>query len=204
MSDLQMFEVKKEGFVTERFFKNADQKLHGLYTVFHPGTTNPKQTMNYVDGKLDGKLSVFDKNNQLIRSVEYKANKLHGKFRSYEKGALAYESNYKMGKLDGTARAFHPNSNLLLKEQFVDGKRHGESSFYTDSKQLLKRQSFSNGKPHGSSVEYFINGKMSKVTHYAEGKMHGTMAEYNPDGTLRSKTIFKAGKPLKGKMLGKL
>lgn len=72
--------------------------LHGQYAKFRIG--RPTQTVNYVNGLMDGEMADFDfRNGKVKQRVTYKMGKLHGPFRFFnEDGEVSLEYTYVDGE----------------------------------------------------------------------------------------------------------
>ncbi len=92
----QSVEIDNRGQLLERFTYHKD-KLEGPYTKYN--RSRIKETKNYKNGFLEGKVEIF-----------------------YDNAEVMEESYYKNGKRDGIANWYDQEGNLTITYEYVDGE----------------------------------------------------------------------------------
>ncbi len=155
---------------------NHTDKLHGIYTTYHPnGMIESKTT--WKRGELNGTTLLFYPNGQLLSKANYQSGKLHGTLTgyytveesktetsqhtlakntyrktyniedgNYEIGAVKFEIPWQHNQTDGIAKAYYPNGQLQSIEPYQAGKLHGTLSYFSDTGQLIKLLGFANNE----------------------------------------------------------
>ncbi|WP_347175380.1 toxin-antitoxin system YwqK family antitoxin [Polaribacter uvawellassae] len=109
------------------------KKRVGKWTYFYKkGTVFSEEY--YVDGKLEGKVTVyFESNGKKAEESEYKNGLLHGVSKKYsDKEVLIEEVLFENGLANGLAKYFELSGNLKERGLYKDGKRIGKWEFYLD------------------------------------------------------------------------
>ncbi len=88
----------------------------------------------YVDGKLEGKVTIYFKTNgKKAEESEYKKGLLHGASKKYsDKEVLIEEVLYENGLANGLAKYYELSGNVKERGVYKDGKRVGKWEFYLD------------------------------------------------------------------------
>lgn len=96
----------------------------------------------YVDGKLEGKVTIyFKKNGKKAEVSEYKNGVLHGVSRKYsDKEVLIEEVLYENGLANGIAKYFELSGSLKERGIYKNGKRFGKWEFYLDGEMIDEKK----------------------------------------------------------------
>ncbi len=96
----------------------------------------------YVDGKLEGKVTIYFKNNGKKAEVsEYKNGVLHGLSKKYsDKEILIEEVLYENGLANGLAKYYELSGNLKERGIYKNGKRIGKWEFYLDGEMIDEKK----------------------------------------------------------------
>lgn len=96
----------------------------------------------YVDGKLEGKVTIYFKNNGNKAEVsEYKNGVLHGLSKKYsDKEVLIEEVLYENGLANGMAKYYELSGNLKERGIYKNGKRIGKWEFYLDGEMIDEKK----------------------------------------------------------------
>jgi antitoxin component YwqK of YwqJK toxin-antitoxin module len=96
----------------------------------------------YVDGKLEGKVTIyFKKNGKKAEVSEYKNGFLHGVSKKYsEKEVIIEEVLYENGLANGLAKYFELSGNLKERGIYKNGKRIGKWEFYLDGEMIDEKK----------------------------------------------------------------
>lgn len=109
--------------VTEEHF--ADYVLEGpTYHFFESGDTI--QSMQYINGRVDGKVKVWYKSGQLKSLAMYKRDTLMEMNRFYSNGQRESKVPIVDGVLEGEAEYYDTLGNVVLTGRWVNNKREGE------------------------------------------------------------------------------
>jgi len=102
-----------------------------------------KDKSQYLNGKLNGKKTIWNKKGQKIGECHYINNKINGKctawFENVElvnnKLIKEYETNYKDNKFHGKHTEWYKNGKKRLEYNYLKGQNHGKSTeWYEDGK----------------------------------------------------------------------
>ncbi len=111
------------------YHKNSDQlmtlenyntlgDLNGARTVFYENGAKA-ETLNYVNGKLEGKSNYYSLEGTLVKSYHYENDQLHGPSKHYDgSGELVLEGDYKRGKKTGIWK-YYNNGKLIDEKDFT-------------------------------------------------------------------------------------
>ncbi len=107
----------------------------------------------YVDGKLEGKVTIYFKSNgKKAEESIYKNGLLHGASKKYsDKEILIEDVLFEYGKANGLAKYFELSGSLKERGMYKDGKRVGKWEFYLDGEKVddkKKRESRKNKIQH--------------------------------------------------------
>ena len=118
----------------------VNKQYHGQWKYYHKGSSAIMTTENYVNGKLDGKRTVFYPNGKIAEVTTYKAGIKEGPYLKYaENGVVLEETNYKNNQFHGPTIYREPSGKIAAKGDYKDGGKFGYWEFYEDGK-LKKRE----------------------------------------------------------------
>ena len=86
---------------------------------------------HYLDGKLDGQLTLWRENGQKLREVHFKDGEKDGLWTLwYENGQKKEEGHYNGGKKDGLWISWQENGRKWIEQNLKDGQREGATIYY--------------------------------------------------------------------------
>lgn len=219
MLEGQCYWYDEDGFIKESgVFKDGSLDGEGYYTRENSGT--PKYKATVIDNKLEGEMTIYDRNG--IKSVvkNFVNGELDGAFKEYydfgpissegkaKKGKLngwlvnffpsgdtlnAY--NYKDGLINGKFLEYHDNGKLAVKGQYVKGEKDGAWEEYYRDGRLMSKYTYNNGKLEGLYVAFeSYSEDTSFIANYKGGKLHGEYVDYIENGKVLWKHIYKKDK----------
>lgn len=121
-SNKQKVELKnKDGIVIESYFidkKHPENKI-GVYHKFYDDGKMLEEA-HYIDGKLNGKRTLFHPNGKIMQTEHYTANKYDGAFAIYnEDGSLLQEGTYKDNMMNGVLKNYFKSPKNRVKEEIT-------------------------------------------------------------------------------------
>jgi len=132
-----IFYNQKKNKVSEG--KEINRLYEGEWKYYHENLPQIMTLEHYKKGKLDGKRTVFYRNEAVAEESNYSNGLKNGPYKKYtEKGVLLEDSNYQNGQFDGPAVYKDPLGNVVAKGNFVNGKKAGIWEFYENGKLVSK------------------------------------------------------------------
>ena len=114
--------------------------------------------LNYLNGKLNGKVYFWKDRCCYLKVTSYKDGKLDGPLEVfYETGQLESKRFYKNGELDGPLETYYDNGQLKSKGNYQEGKKVGTSERYHSNGQLKTKNNYKGGKLDGVHEIYHEN-----------------------------------------------
>ena len=111
--------------------KVVNKVYEGEWLYYHEDLPSIMAREFYKKGKLNGKRTVYFKNNKVAEEVNYVNGLKEGAYKHYtENGILLEESNYVKGEFHGDAIFRDPEGNIVAKGKFKNGKKVGMWQFY--------------------------------------------------------------------------
>ena len=142
------------------------------------------------------KSEMYDENNNLILTMNYKNNKMivEQQIEGNEVKMINYfdSSNPMSGKLET-----YINGNLVSIMQIKNSIPEGEAKMFYPSGKLLSIFNVKKGKPEGMMKAFFENGKTKMIINFKNGVPDGEAIEYDEDGNILEKVLYKNGKIVK-------
>lgn len=115
--------------------KVVNKIYEGEWLYYHEDLPSIMAREFYKKGKLNGKRTVYFKNNKVAEEVNYVNGLKEGAYMHYaENGILLEESNYVKGEFHGDAIFRDPEGNVVAKGKFKNGKKVGMWQFYEQGK----------------------------------------------------------------------
>lgn len=115
--------------------KVVNKIYEGEWLYYHEDLPSIMAREFYKKGKLNGKRTVYFKNNKVAEEVNYINGLKEGAYKHYaENGILLEESNYVKGEFHGDAIFRDPEGNVVAKGKFKNGKKVGMWQFYEQGK----------------------------------------------------------------------
>ena len=115
--------------------KVVNKVYEGEWLYYHEDLASIMAREFYKKGKLNGKRTVYFKNNKVAEEVNYVNGLKEGTYKHYtENDILLEESNYVKGEFHGDAIFRDPEGNVVAKGKFKNGKKVGMWQFYEQGK----------------------------------------------------------------------
>ena len=142
------------------------------------------------------KIEIYDENNNLILTMNYKNNKMTIEQEVEGNQAkmiyLFDNTNSMSGRLET-----YINGNLVSVMQIKNSIPEGEAKIFYPSGKLLSIFNIKKGKPEGIMKTYYENGKTMTTINFKNGVQDGEAIEYDENGNVVEKVLYKNGKIVK-------
>ena len=139
------------------------------------------------------KIGIYDENNNLILTMNYKNNKMivDQQIEGNKVKMINYfdSSNPMSGKLET-----YINGNLVSIMQIKNSIPEGEAKMFYPSGKLLSIFNVKNGRPEGVIKTYYENGKIMTTINFKNGVQDGETIAYDENGNVVEKILYKNGK----------
>jgi antitoxin component YwqK of YwqJK toxin-antitoxin module len=110
---------------TEKKFRN--EKPHGTWTIYFPGSKVPRIKETYDEGNLTGIRYTYHENGKIAHEESYKFNLLAGPFTTYfENGQLESSGEYRNNRKHGLFTAYYPSGKIREQGEYVADRKHKE------------------------------------------------------------------------------
>jgi antitoxin component YwqK of YwqJK toxin-antitoxin module len=122
-----------------------------------------QEERHYEDGVLEGKVSSWYENGQMMGEEEYHLGTPHGAWRTWHPdGTHASEEHYANGVLDGALEHWHANGKPAAKATYDKGTPLGVMTFWHPNGELAERGEFLDGKRVGRWTRWDERGRVVK------------------------------------------
>lgn len=173
------------------FFAHDPYVKDGIKKVYHPSGLLAEET-TYADGKKHGmSLTYYDKlgdpydswpKSSVVKTkCFFKNNKLHGKYRDYNKDYdVVREATYQNGMLIG--ESYNRENDKTIRNSYTNGMKDGLEKVYNRGK-LVEETVYKNDKKHGISRIFdskFGVSRLVEECNYKDGCRHGICKVYKP------------------------
>ena len=142
------------------------------------------------------KIEIYDENNNLILTMNYKNNKMTIEQEVEGNQAkmiyLFDNTNSMSGRLET-----YINGNLVSVMQIKNSIPEGEAKIFYPSGKLLSIFNIKKGKPEGIMKTYYENGKTMTTINFKNGVQDGEAIAYDENGNVVEKVLYKNGKIIK-------
>ena len=142
------------------------------------------------------KIEMYDENNNLILTMNYKNNKMivEQQIEGNKVKMINYfdSSNPMSGKLET-----YINGNLVSIMQIKNSIPEGEAKIFYPNGKLLSIFNVKNGRPEGVIKTYYENGKIMTTINFKNGVQDGEAIAYDENGNVVEKFLYKNGKIVK-------
>lgn len=142
------------------------------------------------------KIEIYDENNNLILTMNYKNNKMivEQQIEGNKVKMINYfdSSNPMSGKLET-----YINGNLVSIMQIKNSIPEGEAKIFYPNGKLLSIFNVKNGRPEGVIKTYYENGKIMTTINFKNGVQDGEAIAYDENGNVVEKFLHKNGKIVK-------
>ena len=139
------------------------------------------------------KIEMYDENNNLILTMNYKNNKMivEQQIEGNKVKMINYfdSSNPMSGKLET-----YINGNLVSIMQIKNSIPEGEAKIFYPNGKLLSIFNVKNGRPEGVIKTYYENGKIMTTINFKNGVQDGEAIAYDENGNVVEKVSYKNGK----------
>jgi antitoxin component YwqK of YwqJK toxin-antitoxin module len=126
--------------------KVVNKVYEGEWLYYHEDSPSIMTREFYKNGKLEGKKTVYFKDNKVAEEVNYSDGLKNGVYKkTTENGIILEESNYVKGEFHGEAVFKDPEGNIVAKGKFKNGKKVGMWQFYEQGK-LVSEENMSQRK----------------------------------------------------------
>ena len=142
------------------------------------------------------KIEIYDENNNLILTMNYKNNKMiiEQQLEGNKVKMINYFDN--SDSMSGRLETYI-NGNLVSVMQIKNSIPEGEAKIFYPSGKLLSIFNIKKGKPEGIMKTYYENGKTMTTINFKNGVQDGEAIEYDKNGNVVEKVLYKNGKIIK-------
>ena len=154
---------------------------------------------NTINGKKEGRFTIFYENGQKLEETNYKDGKADGKQTWWnEDGQKVAESYFKNGKLDGTATSWHNNGQKAKVSHFKNDQEDGKIIDWYENGQKMFERTIKDGWEYGKQTVWYENGQKMYEGNSEEGKAYGKHTSWHENGQIKSVKFFRDGECLSG------
>lgn len=142
------------------------------------------------------KIEIYDENNNLILTMNYKNNKMiiEQQLEGNKVKMINYFDN--SDSMSGRLETYI-NGNLVSVMQIKNSIPEGEAKIFYPSGKLLSIFNIKKGKPEGIMKTYYENGKTMTIINFKNGVQDGEAIAYDKNGNVVEKVLYKNGKIIK-------
>ena len=142
------------------------------------------------------KIEMYDENNNLILTMNYKNNKMiiEQQLEGNKVKMINYFDN--SDSMSGRLETYI-NGNLVSVMQIKNSIPEGEAKIFYPSGKLLSIFNIKKGKPEGIMKTYYENGKIMTTINFKNGVQDGEAIAYDKNGNVVEKVLYKNGKIIK-------
>jgi len=142
------------------------------------------------------KIEIYDENNNLILTMNYKNNKMiiEQQLEGNKVKMINYFDN--SDSMSGRLETYI-NGNLVSVMQIKNSIPEGEAKIFYPSGKLLSIFNIKKGKPEGIMKTYYENGKTMTTINFKNGVQDGEAIEYDKNGNVVEKVLYKNGNIVK-------
>ena len=142
------------------------------------------------------KIEIYDENNNLILTMNYKNNKMiiEQQLEGNKVKMINYFDN--SDSMSGRLETYI-NGNLVSVMQIKNSIPEGEAKIFYPSGKLLSIFNIKKGKPEGIMKTYYENGKTMTTINFKNGVQDGEAIAYDKNGNVVEKVLYKNGNIVK-------
>ena len=142
------------------------------------------------------KIEIYDENNNLILTMNYKNNKMiiEQQLEGNKVKMINYFDN--SDSMSGRLETYI-NGNLVSVMQIKNSIPEGEAKIFYPGGKLLSIFNIKKGKPEGIMKTYYENGKTMTTINFKNGVQDGEAIEYDKNGNVVEKVLYKNGNIVK-------
>ena len=136
-----------------------------------------RQSTNYKDGLLNGRMTSWYENGQLQCEGGYKNDEFHGKTNCWsESGQLRMKMSFKEGKYDGRMTYWYPSGALQLDADYIDNS--AVTTFWHENGVKAGTMPIKDGMINGIVIEWYENGSKRRIGNYLDNLPDGKQTHY--------------------------
>ena len=142
------------------------------------------------------KIEIYDENNNLILTMNYKNNKMiiEQQLEGNKVKMINYFDN--SDSMSGRLETYI-NGTLVSVMQIKNSIPEGEAKIFYPSGKLLSIFNIKKGKPEGIMKTYYENGKTMTTINFKNGVQDGEAIAYDKNGNVVEKVLYKNGNIVK-------
>ena len=142
------------------------------------------------------KIEIYDENNNLILTMNYKNNKMTIEQEVEGNQAKMIYLFDNTNSMSGKVEAYK-NGELISILQIKNLLPEGEVKIFYPGGRLLTIFNLKNGQIDGMMKMFFENGKLMGVANFKDGLQDGEAIEYDKNGNVIKKVLYKNGNIVK-------
>jgi antitoxin component YwqK of YwqJK toxin-antitoxin module len=159
-----------------------------------------KEKKEYVNGKLEGLSTLYDRREQKTRVIGYHDNNKISSVSNFQNARFNFNLDryhFKVGVFwDGLAQRHTQNTQHIIENlKFFGEKRNQFLISYYENKKIYCECTFNKGLPSGYCLIYYPSGKIMSYDTYVNGKLNGDSRIYYLSGALLADYKYKDGLP---------
>jgi antitoxin component YwqK of YwqJK toxin-antitoxin module len=190
--------------ITGRYFTLSGEKVGGIMegcgirVAF--GKEQIQEYQEFVDGKLEGKVTVLGPDGTIRRSYSVCHGVKHGEEVEYYPPSSLTQPipSSKLsffwyhGKIQGLSRTWYPDGSIESQREMANNKKHGLlSSWYRDGSIMMIEEYDHNHLVRG---EYYARGEKHPMSQVIKGE--GFVVRFDSDGAFLQKVPYRNGLPV--------
>ncbi|SFV71314.1 hypothetical protein MNB_SV-13-67 [hydrothermal vent metagenome] len=123
--------------------------------------------VNNIEGKRDGAMNWYDRENNHLEIIHYQMGKRHGLNNTFfSDGTLRIEVNYMNDKKEGLEKYYFSTGKLASEVKFIQGQKEGQQREYKKDGSLDNDVMYKHGYKEGEKHWYNKKGKVIKTVMY--------------------------------------
>ena len=152
-----------------------DLKMNGKGTLYNKNNVIIYEG-NLINNKYEGNGKLFYDNGNYYDG-EFVDNTEHGKGKLYKKinnilYNIMYDGDWNNGKYEGSGKLIYEDGNYYLGE-FINGKPNGKGKLYDKNNKIIFEGEYASGKKEGNGKLYLENGNYY-IGNFTNGQKHGS------------------------------
>jgi len=182
--------------ITARGLGEKHDDRNGEWQLFNGISGRPIGVGPYKSGKRNGEWIIYDESTGLLaRKLTFVDGELEGPLTLYyPNGKPELTVNMKKGERDGQRFVFYPSGDTMLIDNHVMGKRTGEIVRFHENNSIKQKGTLKDNKWDGLVTEYHTNGNLSAEIYFKDDKKDGSYTTYFRNGKVAEKSNYKLDK----------
>jgi len=149
------------------------------------------------EGTKEGEERIYYNSGQLAYTVHNTEGKRNGTLIWYDREQHRLESiDYKMGKRDGQSHIYYADGTLRAEVSYTDDKKEGKEKEYFSTGKLASSVQYTQGKKEGLQTDYYESGQIKNKVTYKNNYKEGFKTSYDKNGTILQNLEYKMGRPV--------